>query len=109
MPSSWSMTIMTRMITASVAEAKARLSELLRLVAQGETVVILNRGRPVGRLLAPEPEVERQSRWLELEQRGVLRQGAEPPDARILDDAAPRVPSEASILGALLDERESGR
>lgn len=38
------------MITTNVTDANARLSELLRRVAEGETVLILHRGRPIARL-----------------------------------------------------------
>jgi len=38
--------------TASVAEAKARLSSLLGSVESGEEVLITRRGKPVGRLTA---------------------------------------------------------
>lgn len=40
------------MYTVSVAEAKARLSELLNQVKAGEEIVITRRGRPVARLAA---------------------------------------------------------
>lgn len=40
------------MEAVSVAEAKARLSELLQLVEAGETVSITKRGKPVARLVA---------------------------------------------------------
>ncbi|WP_375392444.1 type II toxin-antitoxin system prevent-host-death family antitoxin [uncultured Sphingomonas sp.] len=43
------------MRTASAAEAKARLSELLQAVQAGETVSITRRGRPVARLVAEKP------------------------------------------------------
>ena len=39
------------MRSASVAEAKARLSELLDAVEAGETVSITRRGKPVARLV----------------------------------------------------------
>ena len=38
----------------SVADAKARLSELLERVARGETVQITKRGKPVARLVGVE-------------------------------------------------------
>jgi prevent-host-death family protein len=38
-------------ITVGVRDLKARLSEYLRQVKQGQTVVITEHGRPVGRLL----------------------------------------------------------
>jgi antitoxin (DNA-binding transcriptional repressor) of toxin-antitoxin stability system len=40
--------------TVSLAEAKARLSELTELVASGTDVVITKRGKPVARLSRPE-------------------------------------------------------
>jgi len=42
------------MITANLTDVKARLTELLRLVSNGETVLILHRGRPIARI---EPAV----------------------------------------------------
>lgn len=38
------------MKTAAVAELKDRLSHYLRLVAKGETVTVLDRGRPVAQI-----------------------------------------------------------
>ena len=43
------------MTSVGVRELRQRASELLRLVEQGETVEITDRGRPVA-LLAPIPE-----------------------------------------------------
>lgn len=43
------------MIFAGIKELRQRASELLRLVEQGETVEITDRGRPVA-LLIPIPE-----------------------------------------------------
>lgn len=43
------------MISVGVRELRQRASELLRLVEQGETIQITDRGRPVA-LLAPMPE-----------------------------------------------------
>ena len=42
-------------IHISATEAKARLSELLRLVGQGERFVITHRGRTVAELAQPVP------------------------------------------------------
>ena len=46
---------MYHMTTVGVRELRQRASELLRLVEQGETVEITDRGRPVA-LLAPLPQ-----------------------------------------------------
>jgi len=43
------------MITVGVRELRQRASELLRLVQQGETIEITDRGRPVA-LLRPLPD-----------------------------------------------------
>lgn len=42
--------------TVSLADAKARLSELVDHAQSGETVVITRRGRPVARLTTASPE-----------------------------------------------------
>jgi prevent-host-death family protein len=43
------------MTTVGIRELRQRASELLRLVEDGETIVITDRGRPVA-VLAPIPE-----------------------------------------------------
>lgn len=44
------------MFDVSLADAKARLSELINKVAEGETVRILRRGKPVAVLTAEQPK-----------------------------------------------------
>jgi prevent-host-death family protein len=46
----------------SIAEAKDRLTQLIRTVEQGETVVITRHGKPVAQL-APPPAARRQVRF----------------------------------------------
>jgi prevent-host-death family protein len=46
----------------SVAEAKNRLPELIRLVETGEPIIITRHGKPVAQLLPPPPE-RRQVRY----------------------------------------------
>jgi prevent-host-death family protein len=60
-----------------VAELKARLSEFLARVQQGEEIIVADRGRPVARLV---PAVSRNgdeadSRLLDLQRRGLVRVG----------------------------------
>lgn len=43
------------MTEVTVAEAKAKLSELLKRVEAGEQVVITRRGKPVARMLSNQP------------------------------------------------------
>ena len=74
----------TAMRTVSVAEAKARLSELLSSVESGEEVLITRHGRAVARVTAPE--VPRQ--LLPLKRLALLRKNTRPwsePSAKLLD------------------------
>lgn len=43
------------MQTATIEEVQAHLPELLQKVSAGEEVVIVNAGKPVGRLVSPPP------------------------------------------------------
>jgi prevent-host-death family protein len=53
------MTIMVRMEkVVGVAEAKAKLSELLERVGRGEHIVVARRGRPVAVLASPGSVIE---------------------------------------------------
>lgn len=42
-------------LTVGIRDLKTRLSEYLRQVKDGETVIITEHGRPIGRII-PEPE-----------------------------------------------------
>ena len=42
------------MLSVGIFEAKARLSQLVEHVAQGEEVLVTRHGKPVARLVAPE-------------------------------------------------------
>ena len=43
------------MLEVSVAEAKAKLSELLNKIEEGEQVTITRRGKPVARIMSSKP------------------------------------------------------
>jgi prevent-host-death family protein len=43
----------------SVAEAKNRLPELIRLLEEGEAIVITRHGKPVAQIIGPPPERRR--------------------------------------------------
>ena len=49
-------------VNVSIAQAKNRLSELIRAVENGESVVITRRGKPVAQL-TPPPSERRQVRF----------------------------------------------
>ena len=91
----------SHMKTAGVTDLKNRLSHYLRLVARGESVTVLDRGRPVARLIrvdADDAEIE------SLVASGIAR----PPVAPLPKDFLTRRLSrpKASVQRALLDDRE---
>lgn len=49
------------MLTVGAYQAKTRLSELLRRVAEGDSVTITKRGRPVARLVPVEEDARRRA------------------------------------------------
>jgi prevent-host-death family protein len=91
---------------ATLTETKNNLRALVDQVQQGETILILDRGRPVARLESVLGEVDDpEGRLARLERQGLLRRGSAPLPREILM-AKPSTPSEgASALEALLAER----
>ncbi len=88
------------MKTAPVTDLKNRLSHYLRLVARGESVTILDRGRPVAQLVRADAE--------NAELDALIAAGlARPPAAKLPKDFLTRkLPRpKASVQRALLDER----
>ena len=95
---------------ASLTETKNRLSALIDEVREGETILILDRGRPVARLESAVGDRPGSPGRLErLERGGLLRRAQSPPPEEILQRRPPRPGRGASALATLLDERESGR
>lgn len=99
------------MKTASITEAKNQLSALLDVVRKGETVLILDRNRPIARIepvtALEGPEAE--GRLADLERSGLLRRARKPLSKSFLDAKPPKAQGKASILQALLSERREGR
>jgi prevent-host-death family protein len=90
----------------SVREPKARLSEYLRRVRQGEEVVITHRGEPVGRIVpieqeqpATEADIVRRLREMPWIRPG---RGGEPLGAR---DPLPHRPGEKTLADIVLEDR----
>lgn len=96
---------------ATVTETKNQLSALLDRVRHGETVLIMDRGRPVARL---EPALvdtsdDPDGRLARLERRGVIRRGLAPPPKALILKKFPVRRKVSGVLEALLDERRHGR
>jgi prevent-host-death family protein len=96
------------MKTATISEAKNHLSELLARVKRGETVLILDRDKPVARIV-PIETTDRtdDERLADLERRGIIRRAAKPPRKTL----PPPIdwPEGDSLLEALLSDREEAR
>ena len=96
------------MKSATISQAKNHFSELLARVKRGETVLILERDRPIARIVPlEETELADDARLAELERKGVLRRAPRGP----LRKLPPPIdwPAEAGLIGALLSEREDAR
>lgn len=93
---------------ASISTLKARLSEYLRFVRNGEEVIVTDRGSPVARL-APLESAERHDAHLRgLIEAGLVRPAEGPLPNDFWERTRPEDP-EGRSLGALLEERERGR
>jgi antitoxin (DNA-binding transcriptional repressor) of toxin-antitoxin stability system len=92
------------MRTASVSELKSRLSEFLRLVRGGDTVMVMDRGHPVA-LLGPCQGVE--SELAELRDAGLVRVGSGEIPADFWTRSRSKDP-QASVRAAVREEREEG-
>jgi prevent-host-death family protein len=95
---------------ATLTDTKNNLSALVDQVQHGETILILDRGRPVARLesvvgIVDDPE----GRLVRLERQGLLRRASEPLPREILMVKPPRPSEGASALETLLTERREGR
>ena len=88
------------MATYSLYEAKARFSEVIRLVRQGRTVTVTYRGEPVAKIQPAQPEVSGLAERLRhLREIGVL-QGGNP------DAALKPVANRPGALDRFLSERD---
>lgn len=98
------------MKTATLTETKNGLSALVDQVQQGESVLILDRGRPVARLesvlsQAPDPD----GRIARLERQGLIRRPTRSLPKDFFAGELPRTLDGSSVLEDLLEERRTGR
>ena len=95
---------------ATLTETKNNLSALVDQVRDGETILILDRGRPVAKL---ESVLDRDSasdgRLARLERRGIVQRSSKKIPAEILKKRPPKPAKGSSALAALLEERRSSR
>ena len=99
------------MKSASISEAKNRLSAYIGLVRKGETVLITDRNTPVAQLVPLQPAAsEGEEVWLHaLERKGLVKRASKRGPSALLRKAPPKLPRGESVLEAPLDERRNGR
>ena len=94
---------------ATLTETKNRLSALIDEVKEGETILVLERGRPVARIEPTLSGSEVVGRLERLERKGLMRRALEEPPTELLGQRPPKAKPGASVLGELLAERRAGR
>ena len=99
----------SHMKKASLTETKNRLSALIDEVKAGETILVLDRGRPVARIEPAVAGPEAVGRLDRLERKGLVRRAREKAPAELLGKRPPRPNPGASALAELLAERRLGR
>lgn len=99
------------MKTATISEAKNKLSQILDWVKAGETVIITDRDVPVARLESIQRSEEGESigRIERLIRSGIARGPVKPLPKDFLKRRRPVPKDGSSVVRALLDEREEGR
>jgi prevent-host-death family protein len=91
----------------TISELKNQLSAFLKKVRAGESVLILDRNKPVARLESVEQGGLIDDRLARLESEGLLRRPAQQFPKKLLDEPPPEV--RESVLDALIEERRAGR
>lgn len=99
------------MNTANISYTRNHLSELIDRVKEGESVLIMDRNRPVARLEPATSQSASVSEWrISLVRRGVIRPASRKLDLKaFLAMPESRPTNGGDIVKALLSEREEGR
>jgi len=88
-------------IHVGVREAKISLSKLLKMVKNGNEVILTDRGRPVGKIVPLEEEsLPLEVRIRRLEEQGVLGAGIE----KMREEIPPPIPLQNGVAQQLLQE-----
>lgn len=95
--------------TTTITEAKNKLSALIDRVQAGESIVILERGRPVARLEPIDQHVDPEGRLARLERAGIIKRGGGRPPLDVIRTPGPKLATGSSLVEAVIEERRSGR
>jgi prevent-host-death family protein len=94
---------------ATITQAKNGLSALIDRVRAGESVVILDRGKPVAVLQPAASADDPDGRLARLARAGLVRLGTGAPPIDLISRDGPPVGPGSSVVDALLAERRTGR
>lgn len=94
---------------ATISQTKNQLSALIDKVRHGETILIMDRDRPVARLepVSSESHTDNGKYLMQLERDGIIRSTPVRIAECIIKESPPK--AKGSLLGALLSDREEGR
>lgn len=94
--------------TATITEAKNKLSALIDIVKSGESVLILDRGIPVARLESAITADDDEGKLARLERAGLITRPKKPWDPSVLEGELPKLTGGGSIVDTVIEERRSG-
>jgi antitoxin (DNA-binding transcriptional repressor) of toxin-antitoxin stability system len=92
---------------ATISELKNRLSEYLKKVRAGHSVLILDREQPVARIERVTGGEHGEGRVMRLERAGLLRRARTTPPLKMLRAKVSK--AKRSVTQALIDDRRDGR
>ena len=96
------------MKTVSVAKLKASLSEYLAKVKAGEEVLVIMRGKPIGKIVPLKRSEELlDAQLLELEKAGIARIGTGKLPSNFWKLSRPKDPHDTILSGLLEDRNKS--
>jgi antitoxin (DNA-binding transcriptional repressor) of toxin-antitoxin stability system len=91
----------------NISNLKNRLSSYLRKVQAGETILVVDRNRPIARIERVGGSAGQDERLVRLEAAGLIRRAAAPLPRKMLSEKLPQ--ARASVLEALLADRSEDR
>jgi antitoxin (DNA-binding transcriptional repressor) of toxin-antitoxin stability system len=91
----------------NLSNLKNKLSAYMRKVRSGETVIVLDRGRPIARIERIGGPAAMDQCVARLEAAGLVSRPSKPLPLKLLAATRPR--SRDSVVAALIEERREGR
>jgi prevent-host-death family protein len=88
---------------ATLSQLRKHLSAYLKQVGAGETILVLDRGKPVAHLVGVERQGPIDDRLARLQREGLVRRALGPVPKALLEEPPPK-PGK-SVLDALIEER----